>query len=193
MNGYEKRTQIKKQAIIDAARELFARRGFSGVGINDIADKSGISHVSIYNYFGDKKSLAVAALASYLDKAIEEYEVILEQEVPFTEKLRRIMDLKFSKFEEVASSYFSTLAWDDKAFQEVYKEAAYVKAVPVYTRFIELGKAEGAVDPNIPTEAILAYIFQVMPLLQHKDYLRTSVGYKGGLFKLFLYGILGQE
>ncbi len=80
-----------------------------------------------------------------------------------------------------------------EADQEVYQEAADVKAVPIYTRFIELGKAEGAIDPRIPTDAILAYIFQVMPLLQHKDYLKTSTEYKWGLFKLFLYGILGKE
>ncbi len=193
MNGYERRTQAKKKAIIEAAQELFAHHGYKNVGINEIAEKSGISHVSIYNYFGDKKGLAVEALASILDKAIEDYEKALAQDIPFAEKLKQIMELKYSKIEEVTRSYFSTLAWDDKAFQEIYQEAAYVKAVPVYMRFIELGKEEGAIDPHIPTDAIMAYIFQVMPLLQHKDYLQTSTDYKWGLFKLFLYGILGKE
>ncbi len=193
MNGYEKRTEVKKQAVVNAARVLFVRQGYSNVSINDIAKLSGISHVSIYNYFGDKKALAVEALESMLDKAIEDYEQVLKQNILFKEKLKQIMELKNTKIEEVTRSYFSTLAWGDKAFQEVYREAAYKKAVPVYQRFIELGKAEGAIDSDIPNETILKYIFQVMPLLQHKDYLKTSAEYKLGLFKLFLYGILGKE
>lgn len=193
MNGYERRTESKKRAIIDAARELFAQYGYSDVSINDIAEESGISHVSIYNYFGDKKSLAVQVLASFLDEAIKEYELILDRDMPFAEKLQQIMDLKTDKIEQTTHSFFSSLAWDDKAFQQVYQEAAYDKAIPIYTRFIELGKKDGAIDPTIPTDAILAYILQVMPLLQHKDYLKTPADYKQGLFKLFLYGIVGHD
>ncbi|MDR0433692.1 MAG: TetR/AcrR family transcriptional regulator, partial [Gracilibacteraceae bacterium] len=64
MNGYEKRTDVKKKAILAAARELFAARGLRDVHVNEIAKLANVSQVSIYNYFGDKNSLAREALAA---------------------------------------------------------------------------------------------------------------------------------
>jgi AcrR family transcriptional regulator len=88
MNGYERRTEAKKKAIIDAARELFTERGVTDVGVGEIAAKAGVSQVSIYNYFGDKHTLAKEVLIAFLDKAIQEYEEILNREFPFRKNLR---------------------------------------------------------------------------------------------------------
>jgi len=192
MDGYQARTQKKKLAIIEAARELFTQRGVSDVSVYDIAEHSGVSHVSIYNYFGDKKTLAVAALASYFDRVIADYEEILEQNLPFSKKLTRLMNYKYAQIEEVANPFFSSLALEDEAFQEVIREAAYSKAIPIYKRFIKLGKKEGAISEEIPTETILDYILQVMSLLERKEYLQSSEEHKKGMLHLFLYGIMGS-
>lgn len=193
MNGYAARTEKKKKAIIDAARELFAACGVSSVSIEDIAKKSGVSHVSIYNYFGNKKNLAVAAVASYFDRAIADYENMLEEKIPFSEKFARIMSYKYTQINTVAVHFISDTALEDEAFQKVIREAAYVKAVPVYTRFIELGKAEGAIPEEIPTQTILAFILQVMPLLEQKEYRQSSEEHKKAMLDLILYGIMGLK
>lgn len=193
MNGYEKRTQAKKEAILNVARELFTKRGIADVKISEIAAKANVSQVSIYNYFGDKNSLAKEALVSYLDKVINEYEVILEKDIPFLEKLKIIMDKKYNAITEVSRSHFSEEAWKDKVLQQVYKEAATTKSVSIYTKFIELGKKEGAIDNNIPNDAILSFLFSSVSIMQQTDYLKTSPEYKIGILKLFLYGILGKE
>ena len=43
MNGYEKRTQAKKEAILNVARELFTKRGIADVKISEIAAKANVS------------------------------------------------------------------------------------------------------------------------------------------------------
>ncbi len=193
MNGYEKRTKAKKDSILNAAWELFTSRGITNVSISEIASKANVSQVSIYNYFGDKSNLAKEVLASYMDKIITGYDEILEMAIPFSEKLKLIMDKKRHTAIEASKSHFSMHAWEDKTFQQVYKEAANTKAISVYAKFIELGKKEGAIDSSIPDDAILAYIQSSVSVIEQSDYLRTSPQYKMGIIKLFFYGLLGKE
>lgn len=193
MNGYEKRTNAKKEAILNASCELFTERGITDVSISEIASKAKVSQVSIYNYFGDKHNLAKEALVSYLDKSILGYEEILDRDIPFAEKLKIIMDKKHDVVIEISRSLFSKHAWEDKTLQQIYKEAATIKAMSIYTKFIELGKKEGAIDEDIPNDAILAYILSSVSIMQQTDYLNTSTEYKMGIFKLFLYGLLKKE
>ena len=77
--------------------------------ISEIAAKANVSQVAIYNYFGDKNSLAKKALVFYLDRVIDEYEAILEEDVPFAEKLKIIMDKKYNAVTEIIRQE-STLA-----------------------------------------------------------------------------------
>jgi AcrR family transcriptional regulator len=193
MNGYERRTAAKKQAIIAAARELFAQRGITEVGIGEIAAKARVSQVSIYNYFGDKDALAALVLASFVDEAMSEYGKILEKKIPFSNKLKIIMSKKHDMIVEVARSHFSARAWQDKAVQRVFREATAREAISLYVKFIELGKEEGAIEKRIPNEAVLAFFVSAMSIMQRPDYLQTSKEYKMGILKLVLHGVLGTK
>ena len=193
MNGYQRRTEAKKKAIISAARELFTERGLTDVGVGEIAAKAHVSPVSIYNYFGDKNTLATEVLIGFLDKTIKEYEEILDRDIPFPEKLKIVMAKKQEAVIEASRSHFSDYAWGDKALQQVYWEAAAVKSAQIYLKFIELGKKEGLLDEHIPDQAILKYLYSSMSIMQEDDYLKTSTEYKLGIIHLFLYGLLGKE
>ena len=54
----EQRTNY--QAIVDAATELFLEKGIDKTGVAEIAEKANLSAMSVYRYFGTKKSIAVA-------------------------------------------------------------------------------------------------------------------------------------
>ena len=48
--------------ILDAAEALFARRGFAGVSVREIAGQVGLNQASIYNHFPSKQALYEAVL-----------------------------------------------------------------------------------------------------------------------------------
>ena len=52
----------KRQAVIVAALDEFARMGFHGASLRDIADKAEVSSRTLYNYFPDKLTLFEACL-----------------------------------------------------------------------------------------------------------------------------------
>src|SRR5262245_39046335 len=53
-----------RQAILDAALNLFAERGFFGTSIRDIASSVGITESAIYNYFPGKTELFEALFSA---------------------------------------------------------------------------------------------------------------------------------
>lgn len=63
------RSELKRQAIVRAARELFLREGF-GVGMDTIAAAAGVSKVTVYNHFGSKEALFTAVITSALDEPL---------------------------------------------------------------------------------------------------------------------------
>jgi len=50
----------KRKAILDAALELFAERGFHGTTVPDVADRAALGVGTVYRYFENKESLVNA-------------------------------------------------------------------------------------------------------------------------------------
>ena len=47
----------KKRAILDAAIRVFARSGYHGTRVSDIADEAGVAYGLVYHYFGSKDAV----------------------------------------------------------------------------------------------------------------------------------------
>jgi len=58
----------KRQAIVDTAAQLFFRNGYAATAIEQIAADAGVSKVTIYNQFGDKRALFAAAVECECEK-----------------------------------------------------------------------------------------------------------------------------
>jgi AcrR family transcriptional regulator len=58
-----RRGVARREQILDKAVELFAERGYRGSGLLELADRIGISHVSILHHFGTKEGLLRAVMA----------------------------------------------------------------------------------------------------------------------------------
>ena len=54
----------KREAIIQAAVNAFFEGGFAGTSIEQVAADAGVSKVTVYNHFGDKRALFTAAIES---------------------------------------------------------------------------------------------------------------------------------
>ncbi len=53
-----------KERIINSAADLFSKRGYSHVRVDDIAEFAGISKKTIYNHFPNKSSMIDAVIES---------------------------------------------------------------------------------------------------------------------------------
>ncbi|WP_444900999.1 TetR/AcrR family transcriptional regulator [Microbulbifer sp. SSSA007] len=54
----------KRQAILDAAKELFLTKGFAATSVDAVASAAGVSKLTVYSHFSDKETLFSAAITS---------------------------------------------------------------------------------------------------------------------------------
>jgi AcrR family transcriptional regulator len=60
---FQARGLARRQAILDAARELFMEKGFEQTSLTDIVDRSKGSRRTLYEHFGNKEGLLRAIIA----------------------------------------------------------------------------------------------------------------------------------
>ena len=63
--------QRTRQAILDAALELFAEKGFFGTSLRDVATAVGVRESALYNYFKSKDALFDALLTAHQHDKLE--------------------------------------------------------------------------------------------------------------------------
>lgn len=70
----EKHKKQRHRAILDAAKGLFAKRGYSATAIQEIAASADVGVGTVYNYFGSKQRLMLAVIGrdaeSFYDKPL---------------------------------------------------------------------------------------------------------------------------
>lgn len=70
--------QRTRQAILDAALDLFGERGFFGTTLRDVASAVGVRESAIYNYFPGKEALFEALIAADQDTKRERLAAVLD-------------------------------------------------------------------------------------------------------------------
>jgi TetR/AcrR family transcriptional regulator, transcriptional repressor for nem operon len=81
-----KKAFLPEQAL-DKAMDLFWLQGYEGTSIEDLLQGMGLGRGSLYDTFGDKHALYLAALSRYLAKYQAQAAAFLQQSAPLTEIL----------------------------------------------------------------------------------------------------------
>jgi len=67
----DRRSSRRSDEIVDAARTLFADKGFDGTSISDIAGSVGVADGAIYKHFASKRALLFEVIRSFYEPVIE--------------------------------------------------------------------------------------------------------------------------
>ena len=193
MNQYQKTTEKKKQAIIQAALQLFKEKGFKETSIKSIAEVAEVSPVSIYNYFGGKDNLVALCVNDLFEEVTQQAEDILNSNLDFKTKLNQAFSLCQEKMSRQISDYFQDKMVKEPTFSTLLAKAITVKKRDIYRAYIELGKEEGAIAEDLSTELILNVMDALNSMgnqLTHSANLETEVEQ---IHSIFLYGIFGKK
>lgn len=78
--------------IIEAAKQVFVRKGYEATKMGDIATEAGIGRTALHYYYRTKDMLFDAIFDQLMDALLPNLEVIMDEEVPFLEKLPKIIE-----------------------------------------------------------------------------------------------------
>jgi AcrR family transcriptional regulator len=66
--------------LLEAAAEVYARRGFAGATLEEVASQAGFTKGAVYGHFGSKENLLVALVEEHLAKQIAEQMALFDRD-----------------------------------------------------------------------------------------------------------------
>jgi AcrR family transcriptional regulator len=137
---------LRREAILAAAEEVFARRGYHGAALEDIARAASISKALIYEHFASKRELHASLVSAYVEEIFQRLQASAATDRPGEERLRGGIDAFLSFVEEHREAWRALFR--DAADPEVGDviERVQAQATAVIAALI-------AADPDAPPEA----------------------------------------
>lgn len=158
MAGRQKaRSEETKQAILAAAGQLFAERGFEAVTMREIAREAGCSHTAIYIYFEDKESLLHHLAVGPLESLRQQMESALGDPALSPDGRMRLVSRVFVRFCLAHRTMYSVLFMARASRVDLPDQALEVQNL----RNLLFGLLRQAVRGALPSaqseEQVLAY------------------------------------
>jgi len=163
-----RRSARTRERIIEAATEVFARRGVHGTRVADIAERAGIAYGLVYHHFRNKEEILSAIFAERWAQYVAYLEEVARAPASFRERMRRLIhfwvetyrqdsDLMTVMINEITRSY---------EFLESHDITAVLVAFDPIERIIVEGRANGEVradlDARLATYAVLGVAEMVL-------------------------------
>ncbi len=127
---------IRRKRILGAAKQVFARHGYTGANVSMICKQAGIGRATMYNYFSGKWDVFDAIIA----ETVQDVSAAVRMEIPAGIELCDLMELHVKRLEKVFR-----LLNTNRAFAKVFfRVSAEIPALRRYidTCFISLIAAE---------------------------------------------------
>src|SRR4051812_17875401 len=87
----ERERLTRRQEIIEAARTVFARKGFKDATLDDVAELAEFGKGTLYNYFENKDALFASVLQDSFDNVMGIASAALGADVTFEQKIDRFV------------------------------------------------------------------------------------------------------
>ena len=171
----------RKKEIFDAAMKVFARNGFRGTEVDEIAKLIDVGKGTIYNYFSTKEKLFFALVDKGLDElANAVLGELKEQDTPLV-KIEKVVSAYLHFFEK-HKDFYSILVHEKSEFQERVRKK-YMKKYFTYLNKIEEIFKEGIRKGQIRKMDIRPTVYAISELLNGFIYIWLLEGGKRSLTK----------
>ena len=156
--------QFDENTVLEAALQAFWEKGFDGTSKRDLMKVTGMSSQSLYNTFGDKRSLYEKALQRYTETRLGAMIDVLEGSGSPIERLRELI----RSWKELAVDdefrhgcllcNASVEFGRDDAELTTFVETQMERMRCAYRTTLDHAQAAGEIDKSIDTDAVAAAI-----------------------------------
>lgn len=166
MNGFERRTQEKKEQVLQAAFDLMnTDTGIENLTVDEVAKKAHVGKTSIFKYFGSKEQLIHEVFIRFMNTMGDTAKEIMAKNAPFEETLIAMSQNKIDHLEKINQQfYFDLMKYytqkSDSGFTRIMEE--YTKqSFGIMLDLFHRGRKEGKVDLKYSDEFLMLY-FQAL-------------------------------
>src|SRR5277367_4166486 len=160
--------EFDEATVLEAAMHCFWAQGYDKTSVRDLAGQMGITGASLYNAFGDKRSLYRRALDHYLQQGVHERVGRLESSLPpypsirafFDEIIERSLADKQRRGCMLVNSALELAPHDAEFRKVVSQELAYIEAF--FRRRIAAGQDNGTITSMQSADDLAKLLLSVL-------------------------------
>jgi TetR/AcrR family fatty acid metabolism transcriptional regulator len=158
--GEKRLRSEKRELILESAIAVFARMGYHGARVSDIAQEAGIAYGLVYHYFKNKEEILRTIFEERWSGFLEGLEGIADSAGTVENKLVSVAALMLNAY-RLRPEWVKVLVLEiqrSSRFAEPSQQRAIGGLVHVITRLVREGQANGELRRDVDPE-VAAYLF----------------------------------
>lgn len=155
----------KRAEITRAATEVFARKGFQGASVDDVAEAAGVSKGTLYGYFQNKEELFYATFQAFSAEILQLCETAMAEQNTAWDKLGACLRFSAGALQEQIELFPLTLeiwaAASSGPARERFAEAMqgmYAEFRQMTAALLRVGRDAGEFRADLDPDAVAAWL-----------------------------------
>lgn len=175
----QKRSIEKKERIIKAGYDLFAKKGYFNTNTAEIAKAAGVSTGIVYGYFHDKRDILLEALDNYIHIVFTPIFALLDDvtELDFTKIIPLALDLGVKAHRENKEMHntLHALSAEDDTVSARFTALEQEITTSLSQKLIDLGYPAQNLYEKVHTAIIFVQSFAHEAVYDNHDYIDYAV------------------
>jgi AcrR family transcriptional regulator len=186
----------KFQQLVKTAGDLFLRHGIKRISVEEICHAAGVSKMTFYKYFNDKVDLAKYVINKMVTEGIAQYQDIMKQKIPFSEKVKKMIILKIDQTEGLSREWLGEFSYSSIPEIAALLQKIKQENLQLILKDLIAAQKERDVRQDVKPEFILYFFNHMFDMMDDEQLLKLYESPQAALVELtnfFFYGILPRE
>jgi AcrR family transcriptional regulator len=186
----------KRQQILGTGKDLFWKYGFKRVTIEEICKEAGVSKMTYYKFFSNKMELVKTLMDEILKEGITKYRKLMDSEIPYSEKVLGIIELKKEQTHTMSSEFFTDYLQSGDPELIAYLERLSQQNLQIFLEDFRKAQENGDIRKDLKVEFVMAVLNKLIDWVQHDESLLALYDEPQDLAvqvtRFMFYGILAR-
>ena len=156
----------KRRRLLEAAVRVFARAGYHGSRVGDIAEEAGVAHGLLYHYFSSKEEVLRTIFRENWGELLERFRAVEGSDEPADEKLEGIAKILLRTWRN-DPDLVTVMVREVARSRHLQEEVGAVReAFAIVQRIVEQGQDEGLfrseLDPRLASWLVYGGLEEIL-------------------------------
>jgi TetR/AcrR family transcriptional regulator, transcriptional repressor for nem operon len=160
--------KFDKEEVLKLATEIFWRKGFEATSVQDLVEQTKVNKQSLYDTFGDKHSLYLAALCRYRAESENQFGCLAAENISPKTVLRKLFENVIAEAvgdSEQKGCFINNamieLAAQDEKIGKICLESMSSMETRL-ARLVKKGQEAGEIAESLKPETVAAFLFAAL-------------------------------
>ena len=187
---------MKREQLIQTAKDLFFRYGIKRVTVEEICKEAGVSKMTFYKHFKNKNELVRTWITEMTDDAMEKYKTLMKRDIPFEDKVRETIKMKLEGSDQMSQEFFSDYLpnADPELYDFIHQQMH--KAAGLLIKDYAEAQRRGEIRQDMKIEFMLWYLNKMLDLMEDESLQKLYDSPQDLIMEMvnfFFYGIMPRS